>query len=186
MITLLLTLYQGTLSRLAGNGFGKQWNVPWLPEVLFALPFGLAFAYGLSLFTGFWWTMLGGALAWGWSYLFMQSGTWLFLKWEGHDNPGTKRSATLKHIVDWIADKLGYKLGDEGYSWVAAGVKGFLIGLPVGGIPLAILWPVGYEIGSHAKGRVEQFGIDPHALSEVFAGIGAGLSIAIYLVLLGV
>lgn len=184
MITLLVLAYQGLMSRLAGNGFGQKWGVSWLPELLFALPFGLAAAYATSLVTNFWVAAFVLFVGWACSFIFMQSGTWMFLQWTEHE-PNSTRKSTLKPLVDWIAARFGYKLGDEGYSWIAAGVKGFLIGLPVGGIPLAILWPFGYEIGSHAKGRVEQFGIDPHAVSEVAAGVGAGLSIVLFLAAIG-
>ncbi len=178
-----LILYQGLMSRLAGSGFGAKWNAPYLPEILFSAPFGLALAHVVAPFLGFWPSFIIGALAIAWSYAFMQSGTWMFLRWESHDNPNTKRGATLKPIIDFIAGKLGYNLGDEGYSWVAASVKGFLIGLPVGGLPLAVLWPLGYEIGSHAEGRVEKYGIEPHAVSEVAAGLGGAISIVLFLMI---
>jgi len=177
MLSLLILTYMALMSRLSGSGFGQKWNVSWLPEVLFAIPFGVALAYA----TGVWWLVFTSII----SYLAMQSATWTFLKWEKHI-PNTERSSTLKPVVDWIADKFGYSLGDEGYSWIAAGLKGFLIGLPVGGVLLAILWPLGYELGSHAKGRVEKYGIDPHVISEVLAGVGAGLSIVLFLTLMGV
>lgn len=180
---LLLILTMGFLSRLAGGGFFapllNKLGVNWLPELLFALPFGLAFG---SMFTGYVPSIVATAFAWAWSYVFMQSATWSFLDWTGEEGKDYgDRSFTLKPIVDFIAKKFGFKLGDEGYSWISAGVKGFLIGLPVGGFSLAILWPLGYEIGSHFKGRVEKYGLDPHAFSEFFAGMGAGVAICLFL-----
>lgn len=169
---MLTVIYMAVMSRLSGNGFGQKWGVSWLPEVLFALPFGIFLAYA----TDVWWLVFTAII----SYLAMQSATWTFLKWGSHE-PNTERKSTLKPVVDFIAKRFGYKLGDEGYSWISASVKGFLIGLPVGGLPLMILWPLGYEIGSHAKGRVEKYGIDPHAVSEVCAGIGAGVAIVLFL-----
>ena len=51
---LFLILVMGFLSRLAGGGFFapllNKLGVNWLPELLFALPFGLAFG---SMFTGY-------------------------------------------------------------------------------------------------------------------------------------
>lgn len=178
-MSMLFILYMAIMSRLAGNGFGRKWGVSWLPEALFCLPFGFAFGWALWPFIGNW-AVLAGFFGSVWSYGFMQSGTWMFLRWESHDDPNMERGATLKPMTDWIAGRFGWKLGDEGYSWVAAGVKGFLIGLPVGGLPLAVLWPLGYEIGSHAKGRVEKYGIDPHGVSEFISGAGAGLSILLF------
>lgn len=181
MIWLLFILTMGVLSRLSGNGFGAKWGVSWLPELVFSLPFGIALGWSLSTIGGDFLaslilTSLGTAIAYGG----MQAATWTFLRWESHDDPTLDRSSTLKPIVDWLAGLRGFKLGDEGYAWVAAAVKGFIIGLPVGAIPLMILWPLGYEIGSHAKGRVERFGLDPHAVSEFMAGIGAGVAITIF------
>lgn len=168
----IFAVYMGTMARLSGSGFGHKWGVAWLPEVLFAVPFGVAAgwagdAFGVPFVQCQLITALGAVV----SYLGMQSATWYFLKWEGHQDPATERTATLKPIVDFIARKLGYELGDEGYSWVAASVKGFIIGLPIGGILTALWWPLAYEIGSHAKGRVERFGIDPHAVSEILSGV---------------
>lgn len=178
MFTVII-LYQAVMSRLSGSGFGSKWGVSWLPEGLFAIPFGVSLSVSLPESWGIFAALVGGA-ATAWSYIFMQSGTWMFLQWTAHE-PNRMRKSTLKPVVDWIAARFGFEIGDEGYSWIAAGVKGFLIGLPVGGIPLAILWPLGYEIGSHAKGRVEKYGIDPHAIKEICAGIGAGISIVLFL-----
>lgn len=182
MIALLIP-YMAITSRLAGSGFGQKWGAAWLPEALFTYPFGFALGYALAPHIGPNYATLAGVIGWLWSFGFMQSATWMFLRWESHDNPNTKRGGTLKGLTDHIAKVFGYKLGDEGYAWVAAGVKGFLIGLPVGGVALAILWPLGYEIGSHATGRTEKYGIDPHAVSEVAAGVGAALSVALFLAL---
>lgn len=177
-----LLIYQGLMSRLSGSGFGNKWGVAWLPEALFAYPFGCALGYALVPHIGTNYATIAGVFGWLWSFGFMQSATWMFLRWESHDNPNTKRGGTLKVATDRIAHLFGYKLGDEGYAWIAAGLKGFLIGLPVGGIALAVLWPLAYEIGSHARGRTEKYGIDPHAVSEVMAGFAAAISIILFLI----
>ena len=173
MIYALIIAYIAIAGRLSGSGFGSRWGAPWIPEALFAHAIGTALGYALAPHIGPNWATLAGCIAWGWSYGFMQSGTWMFLKWVKHF-PNLERKATLKPITDWIANRFGYKLGDEGYSWIAAGIKGFLIGLPIGGIPLMILWPLGYEIGSHSKWKKD-------VVREVAAGVGAGLSICLFL-----
>lgn len=180
MFNFFIIVYQAVMSRLSGNGFGAKWNVSWLPEFLFAIPFGLANAWAVDKFFGFGWAIAALFIATAISYAGMQAGTWPMLRWVSHDDPNKDRSATIKPVADWIAARFGWALGDEGYSWVYAAVKGFLIGLPIGGIPLMILWPLGYEIGSHARGRVS---FDPHAVSEASAGAGAGLSIVLFLLI---
>ena len=89
----------------------------------------------------------------------------MFLRWTSHDDPNTERDSTLKPVIDWVAARFGYKLGDEGYAWVAAGIKGLLITLPVGGMGV-VLWPLAYELGSHFD----------HWVSELTSGFGAGLN----------
>ena len=183
MFYIFTIIYMAITSRLSGSGFGQKWGVSWLPEVFFAAGIGAAHAYAWYAFGYAWYAWIPAfILATVWSYVFMQSATWMFLRWTEHE-PNKTRKATLKPIVDFIAKRFGYELGDEGYSWIAAGLKGFLIGLPVGGIPLMILWPLGYEIGSHAKGRTEKW-IDPHTVSELMAGVGAGISIVLFLMVM--
>lgn len=175
-------IFMGVLARLSGNGWGKQWNASWIPELVFTMPFGIAAGHAAHLFsTSLPYSLAAFIIGWAVSYSGMQSATWYFLRWKTHIDPNTTRGGTLKPLIDWLAAKAGYKLGDEGYSWIAAAVKGFIIGLPVGGVLNAILFPLGYEIGSHAKGRVERFGIDPHAVAEFMSGVGCGISIVIFL-----
>lgn len=186
LASLFIVALMALLSRLSGNGFGKQIGAPWIPEALFSIPFGLAHAYAWHAFGAPAWVLLpafvGATVI---SYAGMQSATWYFLRWRSHDNPNMTRSGTLKGLIDWLAGKFGYELGDEGYAWIAAGVKGFIIGLPVGGLPLAILWPLGYEAGSHLEKLSERLGIDDHAPKEALAGAGAGISILLFLSLIG-
>lgn len=181
MTWLFFIITMAILCRLSGNGFGSKWGVSQLPEVLFSLPFGIAASYAVSLFASFPWvigTFFVGSI---WSYAWMQSGTWPILPWDIEGQRNTERSSTLKPFVDWVAKKLNIEFDSEAYAWLYAATKGFLIGLPVGGIPLAILWPLGYEIGSHARGRVERFGIEPFAISEGAAGAGAGIAICVFI-----
>lgn len=178
MIWAFFIIAMGIVSRLAGNGFGSKWGLSWLPELVFAVPFGIAAGWACNEMGGaFLYSLLITAAGTGISYAGMQSATWMFLRWESHEDPNRDRSSTMKPFIDWLAGRFGYELGDEGYSWIAAGVKGFIIGLPVGAVLNTALWPAGYEIGSHAKGRVERFRLDPHAVSEFMAGIGGGVSV---------
>lgn len=96
------------------------------------------------------------------SYAGKQSATWAYLRWEGHteDKNGDGiitdadgRDSTMRNINSWVAARLGYKLGDEGYSWVWAFTKGFITTAPVFCLG-AIFQPIGREIASHAKGRL--------------------------------
>ena len=171
----LFFLYMGLMARLAGSGFGQKWDKSWVPEVLFVLPFGLMSGWAFdALGAPFMVAQSATALGMVISYGGMQSGTWMFLQWEGHEDPETGRTSTLKPIVDWIANKRGTKLGSEEYSWIAASLKGFIIGGPL----LAVFWPIGYEVGSHAKGRTNRY-FDPHIVSEVASGLGGWLTIYI-------
>jgi hypothetical protein len=59
------------------------------------------------------------------------------------------------------------------YSWYMMAIKGFLIGLPAGGITLAALWPLSYWIGGRFK---------RNEVSELLSGASAGLSIVVFMV----
>ena len=87
------------------------------------------------------------------SYAGKQSATWAYLNWEGYNKNDGGRNSTLRKWNDWLGDKLGYKLGDEGYSWVWAFTKGLITTLPVGGLG-CIFQPIGREIFSQARGRL--------------------------------
>lgn len=179
---IIFILLMGVLGRLSGNGFGAKWGISWLPEVLYCLPFGAALSWAVYQYShDLIATPIAAIIGLAISYAGMQSATWMFLDWTGQNAPNMNRSSTLKPIIDFIAGRFGYVLGDEGYAWVAAGIKGFIIGLPVGGVLNMILWPFGYEIGSHAKGRVEKYGIDPHAVSEFTSGAFGGVSIVAFI-----
>lgn len=171
----------GLLGRMSGSGFGQQWGMAWLLEWLYALPFGITTCYSADNFgLGLWAPVIGGASVLI-SYLGMQSSTWYMLRWGSHGDPNMTRGGTLKPVVDYLASKFGYVIGDEGYAWVGAAVKGFIVGLPVGSVVTMILWPLGYEIGSHARGRVEWLGIkDPHAVSEFLSAAGGGVAIIVF------
>lgn len=175
MIWLLVLL--GWLGAEAGASF--PWSAKWqkfkglnltqAPEIALALIFTYISNTGIESFYDLsWLETLNIALI---IYAGIQSATWMFLKWDdGDKNPNTKRGSTTKPLVDWIAEQFGWKLGDEGYSWTAATVKGTIITLPMGGLG-GIFFALGYEVGSHAKGRVPfNSHIIPEALSFLFVG----------------
>ncbi len=97
------------------------------------------------------------------SYAGKQSATWAYLRWQGHkyDDNGDgvhderdARQSTLWAFNRWVATRLGFKFGSEGFSWVWAATKGFITTLPVGGLGLVFL-PLGREIASHVRWRYD-------------------------------
>lgn len=169
MIYPLLILYTAITSRMSGGGLGAKYLprwLTWLPELLFASAFGYAL---FSVFGNYY----ASAVATAWSYTWMQTGHGTVLHWGKHPEHATgERTQTLTPVVNWLAARIGLTIGEVGYCRLFMAVKGFLIGLPVGGIPLAILWPLGYEIGKRH---------DNHALAELASGAGAGIAICIFL-----
>lgn len=121
--------------------------------------------------------VLGSLIAYGGK----ESATWAYLNWEGHE--GTPRNSTLRKINDIIAGWFGFKLGDEGYSWVWASTKGFITTLPIGFLG-AIFLPVGKEIASHAKERLPLH----YSFWQEFAGDGFAYSASatLFIILIGV
>lgn len=161
----------------AGGSFFVANHLPewltWLPELLLAL------VVGLCSYIGFGWIGLVGTAV---SYAGIQAATWAYLKWEYNPTPNTKRSATIKPVVDFFAKMLDFKLGDEGYSWIWAAVKGFIITLPVGGTGV-ITFPLGHEVASHADGRLPG---DPNTWRELVSGFAIGLSCLLFIGVLNV
>jgi len=176
----------------AESGASFPWSSRWqnwgrislrqLPEILTAIIISCASVYcygilGLDIY-GSSWGLTAFILSWLVSYAGIQSATWSFLKWETGPNRYPDRDFTQKPIVDWLASKIGgWEIGEEGYSWISAFVKGTVITLPLGGFG-GILFALGYEIGSHAKGRLK----NPHMYSEGLSfllGIGVYINISV-------
>lgn len=192
MIYLGIIIGMALLSRMAGGGLGAhhldKYKLTWLPELLFAWFFGFAAAAEFdaeakSL------AFIVGAL---WSYIWMQTGHGVVLPWGkalGFEH--RNRTQTLSPVVDFIADRLKIqKTQADGYSRTRnycrlfMAVKGFLIGLPAGGLPLAILWPLGYEIGNRygewARPHIARK-YKAAAIAEFLAGAGAGVTVCLAL-----
>jgi hypothetical protein len=189
MIYIVLMIYMGLAAGYAGGSLpGSKWldreytvfgytiNLTWLPELFLALPFGFVAAQFVDDLLI---KIMVGLFATTWSFLWIQTGHGFVLGW-GRPRSLTsdpKRRHTLTPVVDWLAKKIGivkYQADQRSptvnYCRLFMAVKGFMIGLPVGGILLAALWPLAYEIG-------ERFRRD--WLREVLSGIGAAIVVSI-------
>lgn len=168
MTKILFILYMAFLARASGGGFGADklpsWTKP-IPEMLF----GLAFGGAVYLVTG---NLFLTALAGVWSYAWMETGHGTILQWGAspEDAQGERRQR-LTPVIEFLSDKFGFTYGDINYCRLFMAVKGFLIGLPVGGIVLAILWPLAYETKRWTKN---------HALTEMLSGVFAAVAILIF------
>lgn len=193
----LLPIYMAITSRMSGGGLGAPWlakyNMSWLPEVFFTIPFGVVGGYYAELiFNNNWITYGYGMFAFVWSYLWMQTGHAAALPWDVIEKQAKMaRDNTLTPVVKFLCHlfKVKYTTTNtkgepaytEAYSWMFMSLKGFLIGLSCGAFMNALFWPLGYEAGSHLKGKTGP--VDPHAFAEGFAGFGAALSIIITLLI---
>lgn len=187
---LLYCLVTAFLARASGGGFGAQKlnkkgavddatgkdeggimpiDISFMPEVFFGFSFGFAHYLAFDSF------LLYGLVS-AWSYIWMETGHGTVLQW-GNDPAAAQgeRRQTLTPVVEFLSDRLGFVYGDRNYCRLFMAVKGFLIGLPVGGLPLAILWPLAYETKLWTKN---------HALTEIISGVFAGISILIFLALM--
>lgn len=173
------------------SGASFPWSSKWqdkrswyseVPEALDALILGYIALYGwniifdINIYLSIFLFCLFSCI----SYAGIQSATWSFLKWYSHNNPNLARSFTTKPIVDRIASLFKWSLGDEGYAWIAAIVKGTIITLPMGGLG-GIFFALGYELGSHANGRVDKW-FNPHIISEGLSFVGVGLYSILFLI----
>lgn len=143
-------------------------NFTWLPEMLFAIPFGIVGAHGFGIPVAIIPCII-------WSYIWMQTGHGTVLHWgDKPENSTGERKQTLTPVVNRIAKTFKIEIGSRNYCRLFMAVKGFLIGLPAGGIPLAILWPLGYEIGYRLRIRGNA---DSHSIAELSCGLFAGVAI---------
>jgi hypothetical protein len=141
----------------------KSWGSE-VPEAIIALTFATIATVGWNaLFDLQWYYLiaifLGSTVI---SYAGKQSATWAYLNWEGHTkdsngdgvhNEDDARKSSTWVWNRWLASRLGYEFGSEGFSWVWAFTKGLITTFPVMAFG-AIFQPIGREIASHAKGRL--------------------------------
>lgn len=140
------------LSRMSGGGMGAaklkdalRWDGA--PELLFGAMIGL-FAFLVYGLPWFW-----GLLISAWSYACMETSHGTILQWgDNPDEARGERQHRLTPLVDLLARKFDFEKGGKNYCRLFMSVKGFLIGLPLGGLPLAVLWPLCYEV-SHKEMR---------------------------------
>lgn len=183
MVKIIIILLQAVLSRMSGGGFGAEKlhrRLKMLPEILFALVFAATI---LSVSTN--WFL--AVFVFVWCFLWMETGHGVVLPWgepipDGSfkDEMLNGRKQTLTPVVDFLARRLGISterpdgVYSVNYCRLFMAVKGFLIGLPVGGVVLAVLWPLGYEIGKRLKNA---------ELCEILSGAGAGIAIVTFIIL---
>lgn len=177
----------------AESGASLPWSHKWqdkwswaseLPEAIIAISVGFIAVWGWGQVfdisalwvIGLWIVFIAIA------YAGKQSATWAYLAWTNHAPRDPDRKSTLRSFNDFIGKLFGYRLGDEGYSWIWAATKGFIMTLPLGGTGI-FFHPIGHEIGSHAKGRL--FG-DSNMWKELSGGgIGIGTSAILFIYLIG-
>lgn len=143
-----------------------QYNLTWLPELIFAAVIGFACAYEYA-----WWIFIPAT---GISYISMQSGhATAYHMGRRPEAAQGSRKQTLSYIIDPICKFFGLRLGEGPYCYLFMGLKGFLIGIPLGpyAFLLAALWPISYDLGE-TKG---------YNLAEWISGASAGLCVAIFL-----
>lgn len=116
------------------------------------------------------------------SYAGMQTATGPALPWGANPERSMSKPRKLTPLVNWISDKLGFERGDKNYcrTWMA--FKGFIIGLPIGGVPLAILWPLGFEIGHRVTPYLN---FDPQLAKDALTGLGTATAISLFLAIVG-
>lgn len=144
-------------------------GLTWLPEALFAAVVGFVWIDHPYI----------AVVSTLWTYLWMQTGHGNALN--HGDNADPDKEHTLTPFVDWLAGKLDIELFTREYSALFFAVKGFLIGLPLGGIPLMVLWPLSYDIGV----TLEKKGIlkheNAHRISELLSGASLGLVAVLFM-----
>lgn len=187
MLSFLLPAIMSFLARGAGGGVGAAWLVQtvgtrfgsfWgsaasrLPEALWAIIIGTI----AGMYFGAWWY---GALAIAWSYVWMETGHGNAFHMGTHQYDYPPRHQTLDYVILPICRLFGIENRSPAYCWLFMGLKGALIGAPLGwfGLPLAVLWPLAYYI-SFKK-------VDSSEWAEFISGAFLGIALeAFYLSLI--
>lgn len=167
---IFLPVIMAFLARLSGGGLfaPKIWSR--LPELCFAIPFGVY----AGMEYGWYW----GVMAWVWSFFAMEMGHGTFYGMQGYNDHNREsenpRIQTLEKVFRPIYTALGGNIYHPAYSWVGMGLKGLLIGLPIApwGLLLAFLWPVSYWIGH----RIERNPAVAEWVSGMMSGMVLGLA----------
>lgn len=192
MLDLFFLLVMPILARMSGGGFGAKLlnkkgaknadgsdkggvmpvNLSMVPEILFGAMFGVAVTLATPVWLSWYWDVLIFLTVTGWSWGWMETGISPALQWGKRPEEATTVERDLTPVINFLAPRLGVRLGSRAWCWLWMAVKGFLIGMPVGGFLLAVLWPASYDLKVYTKS---------HSLTEVVSGLGAGLSIITFL-----
>lgn len=179
---LLLVPVMAIISRASGSDdrFGTLWT-GWsgFPELLY----GIIFAQAGYLITGNWWLALILGIV-SWRAMETGHGTFYDMQgWRGEDGPpnfGTPekpRYCDLDYILVPLFKIAGRNPKAPEYSWIAMGLKGLLIGLPL--LTFASLQSVLF-VSAYAVNRA--YMPNRPELAEWTAGMAAGLTIAVALI----
>lgn len=167
---ILLIFFMSVIARMAGGGLLAEKMPKPLPEIVFGTCFGIFnfIEYKNALIA---------VLVSAWCYGWMETGHGTVLQWGRDPSQATSgRVQRLTPFVNFIANGLGYEIGSIQYCRLFMAVKGFLIGIPVGGLPLAILWPLSYEIG---------YRFNKNEIAEYLTGLFSGATILVFYKLIG-
>lgn len=197
-IILIYAIAMSALARMSGGGLGAQLlnkkgevdnttgkdkggispvNLTMLPEVFFGVGIALA-VVGKGL-----WLIPVAA----WSYAWMETGHGQAFHMGFNKNQDSKRRQTLTWIVEKVSDKLKQPRYGTFYCWFFMGLKGFLIGLPLGVFApiFAFFWPAAYALGMTA--RVDSWDEDKAktgtVVGEYVTGALTGVFCAIYMLI---
>lgn len=172
----------------AESGASLPWSKTWqdklgkagseVPEIVLALTIAGVSAWGnFHIFdTGVLATISVFIVSAIIAYAGKQSATRAYLQWETH-NDSSDRKSTLRFLYRILAKPFGWVSGDEGYAWIVAFVKGFIITAGMGGLLGGLLYMLGHELGSHAKGRLAG---DPNMWKELISGFGLDITVVLY------
>lgn len=178
MAVFVICVLLGLLARQAGGGLlavkFENKKISWLSEFLFAAILG---SLSASVFCAETLSLIAFAIFSVWIYLFMQTGHGDALDFS--DKHDLKRKNTLTPLVRGICDKIKVGYNTPNHDRIFMAVKGFLIGLPFGGIALAVLWPLAYE---SRKWTAPYIGENKaHILAEFLTGAFSGISVFIFI-----
>jgi len=158
----LIIPFMSLIARAAGDDW---FELKFVWGMLFALPFAYV---SYSIHNSYLMAIILYVICWR-AY---EAGHGTFYGMNGyHDHnseTGKPRIQTLEKIFRPLYVWLGGDIMHPVYSWYMMGLKGFLIGLPLGwyALALAVLWPSAYWLGR----RYEKSG----AVAEYLSGMAAG------------
>lgn len=157
-----LPLILALIARLHGGGL---W--PDCPKLLLKIAFGVPFGGAAYLLTGW---PAAGLLGWAITASAYAAGHGTVYGMRGYDSPtDPDRIERLERIIRPVWSLLGLNIARPAYSWAVMGLKGGLIGLPLGpgALALAVLWPASYWIGRRVEANLNE-------VAEWVSGCAAG------------